>query len=151
MPMYDRMCSGDSEGKRHVKMNCWEAMSAENPPCETCGAPTMRVWLGKAPGVKADSIPGGKIFTNGICYEDGTPRKFYHHSEIAEEMKRKNVMYAEDLKATRLPIRERESESDRMVTDAIHREYAQAANAGVDESRPGSEREYLDKRDGPGA
>lgn len=33
-------------------------------------------------GVIGDDIPGGLLVKNGICWPDGTPRKFYSKSEI---------------------------------------------------------------------
>ena len=36
-----------------------------------------------------DSIPGGLEIKNGLCNADGTPRKYYSHSEIRKEAERR--------------------------------------------------------------
>lgn len=33
-------------------------------------------------GVIGDDIPGGLVIKNGICWPDGTPRRFYSKTEI---------------------------------------------------------------------
>jgi hypothetical protein len=53
----------------------------ERPPCH-CGAATEILWAGKAACVIADDIPGGIYIKHGIGWPDGTPRKFYSHTEI---------------------------------------------------------------------
>lgn len=52
-----------------------------NPSCPTCGEPTDTFWSGSFM-VNGDDIPGGMEIKHGICWPDGTPRKFYSKSEI---------------------------------------------------------------------
>ena len=53
-----------------------------------CGAPMVRVWHDmKTGGVIQDSIEGGIDIAHGICYPDGTPKRYYSKSEIARAAK----------------------------------------------------------------
>lgn len=54
--------------------------------CEKCQEPMTR-WH-RATAVRGDDIPGGIDIPHGICWPDGTPRRYYSHSEIAKEAKR---------------------------------------------------------------
>jgi hypothetical protein len=38
-----------------------------------------------------DDIPGGIEIRHGICNEDGTPRRYYTHSAMRAEAKRRGV------------------------------------------------------------
>jgi hypothetical protein len=40
-------------------------------------------------GVIPDDIPGGLEIANGLCNEDGTPRRYYSRTEIDREAKRR--------------------------------------------------------------
>jgi hypothetical protein len=50
-----------------------------------------------APVVWADDIPGGIEMTNGICNEDGTPKRYYSHSEIRAACKERGVIPYHDV------------------------------------------------------
>lgn len=70
--------------------------------CEFCQSPTNRLIIfktllvcprcklegdppiGYAPFVIGDDIPGGVEIKHGVCWPDGTPRKFYSKSSIRE-------------------------------------------------------------------
>lgn len=83
MPMYDLTCpSGHEQLDVFLKIG-------ERPSCPTCGQPTETLWRGKSANVVDDSIPGGVEIRHGICNEDGTPRRYYSHSEINAEAKRR--------------------------------------------------------------
>lgn len=56
--------------------------------CEECGGEMVRLHA-RPSGVKGDDIPGGMLIPHGICNPDGTPRRFYSHSEIAKEAARR--------------------------------------------------------------
>jgi len=88
VPMYDRGCSQCGE----LKHDLYEPVEAPEVPCEQCGAPTKRVWLGKAPGVKADSIPGGIYIENAICNEDGTPKRYDSWTDVKKAADAKGVV-----------------------------------------------------------
>ena len=63
-------------------------------PHENCGGRFERVRLnGVAAPVRQDSIPGGVWIKNGLCHEDGSPRRFDSHSEIAKEAKRQGLTH----------------------------------------------------------
>jgi hypothetical protein len=42
-------------------------------------------------GVQDDSIPGGLLISNGLCNEDGTPRRYDSKTEIRAEAKRRGM------------------------------------------------------------
>lgn len=50
-----------------------------------------------SPVVWADDIPGGILMHNGICNEDGTPRKYYSWSAIDAACKAKGVIPYHDV------------------------------------------------------
>jgi hypothetical protein len=58
------------------------------PPCH-CGAATDILWSGRAAGVVDDSIPGGVFIRHGLCWPDGTPRRYDSHTEMRAEAKRR--------------------------------------------------------------
>jgi hypothetical protein len=87
VPMYDRVCTND-----HQLLDCYEPIEFPGLACPTCGEPTQRVWLRKGAAVITDEIPGGVQIRHGLCNEDGTPRTYYSHSEIAAEAKRRGMM-----------------------------------------------------------
>lgn len=65
----------------------------ERPPCQTCGEPTETLWTPTSvPNIVPDDIPGGVEIRHGLCWEDGTPRKFYSKSEIARAAKEKGLI-----------------------------------------------------------
>ena len=72
-------------------------MENERKPCEKCGIP---YGIGDWPfckgghgrytgGVIGDDIPGGIEIRHGLCNEDGSPRRYYSHSEIEKECKKR--------------------------------------------------------------
>lgn len=88
MPFYDRQCETCGE----QKIDCYEPMTAPTVACE-CGGNTTRVWLmGKANGIIPDGIPGGVYIKNGICWPDGTPRRFDSHTDIRKEAARQGLV-----------------------------------------------------------
>jgi hypothetical protein len=60
----------------------------ERPACH-CGATTEILWAGKSHCVIADDIAGGVEIRHGLCNADGSPRKYYTHSEMRAEAKRR--------------------------------------------------------------
>lgn len=86
MPMYDRTC----ETCDHVVLDSLESMKDTTPRvCPLCERKTLvrAVSQGHANGVTDDSIPGGLVIKHGLCWPDGSPRKFYSHSEIRKAEK----------------------------------------------------------------
>jgi hypothetical protein len=63
--------------------------------------------------VWADDIPGGIEIANGICNEDGTPKRYYSKSEIRRACEVKGVMPYHDVYA---------EGGNRMLSDARQRE-----------------------------
>lgn len=60
-----------------------------------------------------DTIEGGLEISNGICNEDGTPKRYYSWSEIAAACKAKGVIPYHDVYA---------EGGNRTLEDARHRE-----------------------------
>lgn len=89
MPMYDRICTNG-----HKLIDCWEPVTAPVVACPECGKETERAWLTKPSNVIGDDIPGGIWIRHGLCNEDGSPRKYYSHSEMRAEAKRRDLVNA---------------------------------------------------------
>ena len=88
MPMYDRQCNRCGV----ESLDHYEPIETESPAC-SCGGRLERFWSGTYfPSVIDDSIPGGLEIRHGLCNEDGTPRKYYSHSEIRAEAKRRGLV-----------------------------------------------------------
>lgn len=51
----------------------------------------IRAWVSGTPAVIDDSIPGGVLIKHGLCNEDGTPRRYYSHTEMRLEAKRRGM------------------------------------------------------------
>jgi hypothetical protein len=67
----------------------------------------------KANAIWVDEIPGGLEISNGICNEDGTPKRYYSKSAIREACKAKGV----------IPYHDVYSEGgNQTLSDARHRE-----------------------------
>lgn len=63
------------------------------PQCKACGGETERLLLPRSTGtVIGDDIPGGLEIRNGLCNADGTPRKYYSHSEIRREAQKRGLV-----------------------------------------------------------
>lgn len=82
MPIYDRRCPVCAL----VHLDRLEPVN--NPdvvPCETCGAPTERVWIGKGAAIIGDEID--VTIKHGLCNPDGTPRRYESRAELNREAK----------------------------------------------------------------
>ena len=84
MPFYDLVC-----GEKHEQIDVFLKLG-ERPPCPTCGKPTETLWRNTSTPI-SDDIPGGIEIRNGLCNEDNTPRRYYSHSEIRAEAKRRGL------------------------------------------------------------
>jgi hypothetical protein len=63
------------------------------PDCPNCHVQTVRLYLpSSVPAVKGDDIPGGVWVKHGICNPDGSPKKYYSHSEIDRAAKEKGYV-----------------------------------------------------------
>ena len=89
MPNYDRRCVACG----NTRLDQLEPIQPmPDVRCE-CGGSMDRGWYGaQFPGVVPDAIPGGVEIRNGICHDDGSPRKFYSRSEMARAAKEKGVV-----------------------------------------------------------
>ena len=61
-----------------------------------CGGQWQKVTLdmpvtSRSAVVHGDDIPGGVLMYNGVCNDDGSPRRFYSKSEIARAAKEKGL------------------------------------------------------------
>lgn len=86
MPIYDRKCQACG----HVTYDRYELINTDAPVCD-CGGLTERVWLGKSNSIIADEIPGGVLIQHGICWDDGSPRRYTSKSEMARVAKEKGL------------------------------------------------------------
>lgn len=80
-PLFDRKCVSCET----VLEDCYEPSTAPEVRC-TCGALTERVW--RAAAVIPDDIPGGIFVKNGICWPDGSPRRYDSKSAMKKEADR---------------------------------------------------------------
>ena len=81
MPVYDRICANG-----HEQIDCLEPITFRDPVCH-CGASTKRAWLTGSASVRDDLIPGGVLITNGLCWPDGSPRRFDSKLEMQRAAK----------------------------------------------------------------
>jgi endogenous inhibitor of DNA gyrase (YacG/DUF329 family) len=91
MRMIDVQCTACG----HTVVDYLERVDSPLRPfiCEVCHQRTVdRVWLGGAPAVHGDEIPGGVWIRHGICHEDGSPRKYYTKSEMARVAKARGLV-----------------------------------------------------------
>jgi hypothetical protein len=95
VPIYDLVCEN---GHRHLDQFL---KLGERPPCRDCGASTDTLWEGRGNAVSQDSIEGGVLIHHGLCYPDGTPRRFYSKSEIARAAAEKGLKQVVEHKTTR--------------------------------------------------
>lgn len=80
MPFYDLTCpNGHEQIDVLLKLG-------ERPPCPSCGEVTETLWR-SVNNVIGDDIPGGIEIRHGLCWPDGSPRKFYSHSEMRRAAK----------------------------------------------------------------
>lgn len=106
--MYDRICKNN-----HKLIDCLEPITAPEVRCPECFEPTDRAWLSKPAAVIGDDIPGGLVIRHGVCWPDGSPRKFYSKSEIARVAKELGVVnYVEHVTA---PGTDKSKETTRWV------------------------------------
>lgn len=78
MPVYDRICDACGE----VLLDRMEPMNGVADPSCGCGGVMRRGFTQRATTIIPDEIVGGVDIKHGLCYDDGTPRRFYSKSEI---------------------------------------------------------------------
>lgn len=90
MPIYDRQCSACER----VEADKLERIDTADYPCTelACAGTMKRVWIGRGNSVISDDIPGGILIKNGMCWPDGTPRKFYSKTELYREAERQGYV-----------------------------------------------------------
>ena len=60
--------------------------------CE-CGGDYLRSWRpGSTAKVIPDDIPGGVEVRNGLCNEDGSPRRYYSKSDMKREAESRGLV-----------------------------------------------------------
>lgn len=85
MPIYDLTCKNNHE-QLDVLLKI-----GERPACLICGEATETFWNGRSAGVVDDSIPGGIEIRHGICNEDGSPRRYYSHTDMKKEAAKRGL------------------------------------------------------------
>jgi hypothetical protein len=88
LPIYDRRCVECNA----ITVDVYEPMTAPVVTCE-CGGETIRgnFTPGASNSVIDDSIPGGIEIRNGLCNDDGSPRRYYSKADIQREATRKGL------------------------------------------------------------
>lgn len=92
MLMIDTRCPACGDIKRDVLLREKNADSNYVFPTCKCGTITTRVFDQTAAHVIQDSIPGGMWIRNGICNDDGTPRRYDSFSEMRTTAKQKKMV-----------------------------------------------------------
>lgn len=87
MPFFDVKCK-DQCG--YEAEDVWASTFDKRPLCQ-CGGETETVWKPNRRAVIQDSIEGGVLIYNGICHEDGSPKRYYSHSEIRSAAEAKGL------------------------------------------------------------
>ena len=91
MPFYDRRCVVCL----NELIDCWEPMTVPAVDCPRCGQKTERVMLPTRRAAIGDDIPGGVLIFNGLCNEDGSPRRYYSKTEIFREAEKRGLRMRE--------------------------------------------------------
>lgn len=88
--------------KKYVDVTCQECkrqvidafvVIPNYPICPTCNIQMSRLYLpSSVPTVVGDDIPGGIVIKHGVCEADGTPKKYYSHSEIRKAAKERGLV-----------------------------------------------------------
>lgn len=92
MRMIDTLCPKCGEITEDVLLREHNTDGSYVFPTCKCGTITERVFQQTSPHVIQDSIPGGMWIHNGICNDDGSPRKYYSHSEMRTTAKQKKMV-----------------------------------------------------------
>lgn len=103
--MFDYRCSGGHE---------FEALAryGEEVRCPDCGHATTRIWT-SSPTVISDSIRGGVLIEHGLCHDDGTPKRYYSHSEINRAAEAKGLVNV--VRHTPLPHTDKSPHTSRWI------------------------------------
>lgn len=66
--------------------------------CPKCDLDTDLVSdvVGRSSGVVTDDIPGGMLIHNGICHDDGTPKRYYSKTDIKRAANAKGLVIGGD-------------------------------------------------------
>lgn len=70
--------------------------NSEPVSCQ-CGSTDLERVSRLAATVRPDDIPGGLLIEHGLCNEDGSPRRYYSHSEITRECQKRGLIRWTDL------------------------------------------------------
>lgn len=85
MPTYDRRCTTCAK-----TIEVYERMSEDAAIACMCGGEAHRII--STHQVTSDDIPGGILIEHGICYPDGTPRRYYSKSEMTKAAKKAGLV-----------------------------------------------------------
>lgn len=85
MPMYDYQCRTCEK----QAIDVLAPVDARQRICD-CGALMDRVWLQRASAVIGDECD--IWMKNGLCNEDGSPRRYTSKAEIAQEARRRGLV-----------------------------------------------------------
>src|SRR5262245_46373257 len=86
--LIDTICPGC--GDTHVDV--WiDTHDPRYPLCSVCRLPMARRHT-TAPAAHSDSYRGGVWIEHGLCYADGSPRRYDSQTEIDREAKRRGLV-----------------------------------------------------------
>lgn len=60
------------------------------PSCPNCHTTMNRLWTSTASAI-GDDIPGGIMIEHGLCYPDGSPRRYDSKKQIYKDAKAKGL------------------------------------------------------------
>src|SRR5258706_13366614 len=86
MPKYDIICPSE-----HETLDITKHVNQPFPPCPTCGQPTAILWSSRA-SVAGDELPVGYEARHGVCWPDGTPRRFDTMTELKRALNEKGLV-----------------------------------------------------------
>ena len=91
MPSYDAICPNE-----HETLDIIKKMNDPFPLCPTCGEQTTILWTSATRALVGDELPVGYTARHGVCWPDGTPRRFDSKTELRRALNEKGLCVVGD-------------------------------------------------------